>query len=281
MLPDLIRDRRHQSKSPSDTVRSANSLQGDLDAERPRSENIAEATAPKVERVYNELWRSGPASFAFATHGKLDHSEDTITIALNIFDHIIQPENWNPELSNNKLSASCFFFASKLTGKKVKASEVAGSIWMDPSVVAGMSQVSEGPLYDRMLESLTVSATQVVQGYEILYEQSEGLRDLLGEYGGGLASLPLPAEEKLLLQSEDAEGPYTSQVAAEMMRLGYQRGRGSTGNIAGALERGDDLGKADDVARLGTPPAEETVGEAELDPVDDWNDLDTFVADNE
>jgi hypothetical protein len=198
-------------------VRSANSLQGDLDAERPRSENIAEATAPKVERVYNDIWASTPASFAFARHGKLDHSEDTITIALNILDHIIRPENWNPALSNNKLSASCFFFASKMTGKKVKASEVAGSIWMDPSVVAGMSQVNEGPLYDRMLESLTVSATQVVQGYEILYEQREGLRDLLGEYGEGLAKLPLPAEEKLLLQSEDAEGPYTSQVAAEMM----------------------------------------------------------------
>lgn len=206
--------------------------------EQPKA--VAEVPALKVERIFNGIWESGPASFAFATHGNLDHNEDTIILSLNILDHIIRPENWNPELSNNKLSASCFFFASRLTQKKVTASQVAGSIWVHPSMVADMSQATEGPLYDRMLESLTVSAEQVVQGYEILYEKRENLKDLLGVYGENLDKLPSPATEKDLLERESEEEP--SQVAAEMMKMGYQRGAGR--NVQTDIGEGGRLSKS-------------------------------------
>lgn len=236
---------------------------------------MLETPAPKVKRVYNDIWTSGPASFAFAKHGDLDHDDDTIVIALNILDHIIRPENWNPELSNNKLSASCFFFASKLTGKTATADQVAGSIWVNPAMAAAMSQVNDGPLYDRMWESLTVNGAQVVQGYEILYEQRESLKDLLGGYSEGLEKLPLPATEKQRLEAETEDGPYIVEVAAEMTTLGYQRESGlATGS--NEIVEPDNTLEAQDSAGLERVPEEE-----ELELFDSNNEFEDFVANNE
>lgn len=239
-----------------------------------------ETPAPKVERIYNDIWESGPASLAFVTHGNLDHTEDTIIIALNILDHIIRPENWNPELSNNKLSASCFFFACKLTGQTVTAKQVAESVWVHPSMVAAMAQAEEGPLFDRMLESLTVSAEQVVQGYEILYNQRKSLRELLGSYGDKIAHLPSPAMEKELIVLDSEEE--MSAVAVEMMKMGYKRGSGSSasGMINADLEEARDsevLEEAVEVQQIASPEeGSKEEGEGECN-----NDFEDFVAENE
>lgn len=282
LLPDYVKklgapaQASDRTTAPADTA-SDKSMEA---AQMSESTVVLESSAPRVERIYNDIWASGPASFAFATHGSLDHDQDTIVIALNILDHIIRPENWNPELSNNKLSAASFFFASRLTGKKATATQIAGSIWIDPVVVAGMAQSEEGPLYNRMLESLTVNAAQVVQGYEILYAQREGLIGLLGEYAAGIDSLPLPAIEKETLKSEAEDGPYTSEVAAIMTKLGYQRGSG-LGEEAIAIVKAENLTEAENGICLDSVLEEEMAGEDELDSADLNNDFEDFVADNE
>lgn len=272
LLPDLVRDRCLPPKTTPNLSRPANDLHVNppraAQEHQERQETAVESSSPKVERIYNDIWASGPASFAFATHGNLDHSEDTLILALNILDHIIRPENWNPELSNNKLSAACFFFACKLTDdKNVTADQIADSIWTDPKIVAEMSQSSEGPLYERALESLSVSAAQVVQGYEILFDQQQGLKDLLGGYAKGLAGLPLPAAEKQLLPSQiEGAEPYRSLVADEM----------SGATVDGMVVTGpQDHLEVVTTSIPEDPKPEERAGEAELD------DFDIFVANNE
>lgn len=280
LLPNFAKERipppRNPHHAPGPINHSQDTRSRPTQQEQPKAA-VEVPAPPKVERIFNGIWESGPASFAFATHGNLDHNEDTITLALNILDHIIRPENWNPELSNNKLSASCFFFASKLTDRKVTAMQVAGSIWVHPSMVADMSQAQEGPLYDRMLESLTVSAEQVVQGYAILYEQKDSLKDLLGEYGESIAMLPLPATEIQLLESESEEEP--SQVAAEMMKMGYQRGLGRS------VESTVDIGKDKGLEVLTTSQDVEAENAASIEDLAEegvWNnDFEDFVAENE
>ncbi|CZT25303.1 uncharacterized protein RCC_11031 [Ramularia collo-cygni] len=278
LLPDLIKGRvpsPHNGDPETSAPVKPTQDARPHSAQKAHTEAIIKEPPPKVERVYNGIWESGPASFAFATHGNLDHSEDTIILALNILDHIIRPENWNPELSNNKLSASCFFFASRLTDKKVTATEVAESIWVHPDMVAEMSQTKEGPLYDRMLESLTVNAAQIVQGYGILYEQREGLKDLLGEYSNDVTDLPSPAAEQQLLESQSEELPI-SQVAAEMMKLGYQRGSGMGADVQDIAEIDEE--KDVEVVVPGDIAEAEQV---ELEGGDFEIDFEDFVAENE
>ncbi|KXT18886.1 hypothetical protein AC579_3529 [Pseudocercospora musae] len=154
----------------------------------------------KVARVYNELWESTPVSLAFIDHGLLETDADTEIISLNLIDHIIKEENWNPALSMNKLSAACFLFASRVTGKKNAAGDIALSFDRDAekyasALLATINQSRMATDYTvriRIAQALKMSAEDIEYGYGILWEQRSELRELVGQYASDMEWLPMP-----------------------------------------------------------------------------------------
>ncbi|KXT04321.1 hypothetical protein AC578_7974 [Pseudocercospora eumusae] len=154
----------------------------------------------KVARVYNELWESTPVSLAFIDHGLLETDADTEIISLNLIDHIIKEENWNPALSMNKLSAACFLFASRVTGKKNAAADIALSFDRDAekyasALLATINQSRMATDYTvriRIAQALKMNAEDIEYGYGILWEQRSELRELVGQYASDMDWLPMP-----------------------------------------------------------------------------------------
>lgn len=154
----------------------------------------------KVARVYNELWESTLDSLAFIDHGLLETDADTEIITLNLIDHIIKEENWNPALSMNKLSAACFLFASRVTGKKNVAADIALSFEPDAekyasALLATINQSRMATDYTvriRIAQALKMSAEDIEYGYRILWEQRSELRELVGDYAKDMEWVPIP-----------------------------------------------------------------------------------------
>lgn len=161
-------------------------------------EPLVPASKPKVSRVYNEIWASTLASIAFISETTISTTKDTNIITLNLIDHIIKPENWNPNLSYNVLSATCFFFAPKITGEKRNTPDrIASAMKVDVHLIEAMAgpQVHYNSVVRvRLAEALRVRPEDVVKGYGILFEQREGLREFVGEYVKELKALPEPSE---------------------------------------------------------------------------------------
>ncbi|KAF2160138.1 hypothetical protein M409DRAFT_60245 [Zasmidium cellare ATCC 36951] len=152
----------------------------------------------KVTRIYNEIWASTLDSIAFVSEDSLSTDPDTNTITLNLIDHIIKPENWNPDLSYNVLSATCFFFASKVTGQKRNTPDrIASAMKVDLHLIEAMAgpQVHYDPVVRaRLAEALRVGPDDVTKGYKILFAQKEALKEFVGAYAGNLDKLPEPSE---------------------------------------------------------------------------------------
>ncbi|EME87217.1 uncharacterized protein MYCFIDRAFT_84197 [Pseudocercospora fijiensis CIRAD86] len=154
----------------------------------------------KVTRIYNELWESTPVSLAFIDHGLLETDADTEIIALNLIDHMIKEENWNPALSMNKLSAACFLFASRVTGKGNEAGDIARSFEHDAeryssallATVNVSRMATDFTVRRRIAMALKMCARDVEVGYGILWEQRSELRGLVGLYAEGVEFLPGP-----------------------------------------------------------------------------------------
>lgn len=187
---------------------------------------------PKVTRVYNEIWASTLDSIAFVSESLLSTNEDTNTITLNLIDHIIKPENWNPNLSYNVLSATCFFFASRITGHHRNTTDrIASAMKVDLSLIEAMAgpQVHYNPVVKlRLMEALRVGAEDVKKGYAILYEHREGLKEFVGEYADRLDVLPSPDNVDKI------------DVPKVMGNMGWKEGEslGSKGEARSRLHKG-------------------------------------------
>lgn len=258
---------------------------------------------PKVTRIYNEIWGSTLDSIAFVSESGLSRDDDTNTIALNLIDHIIKPENWNPDLSYNVLSATCFFFASKITGlNRNTVDKIASAMKVDPHLVEVMTgpQVHHNPVVKaRLAEALRVGPEDVKNGYGILFAQKEGLKEFVGEYAEKVDALPNP---------DDLGKMEVQKVTSNM---GWKRGEGLGGEkkgIASPIKAADrpfpevglgwlperfkpdpeDDGEEEEKAEasIAAIPSDEAATEAEkaseveLDP-SELDDFDRFVEENE
>jgi hypothetical protein len=185
---------------------------------RLESITAPEAGTPRVTRVYNELWESTTLSLSFVQHGQLDTDADTDTIALNLMDHMIQEDHWNPALSQNKLVAACFMFAGLLTGKRNSAAAIAASFeWgaqaftsaLLATAAAGKNYTDDAATRYKVARALSMRAEDVEAGYQILWEQRHALRELAGDYASNMRSLPTPRGVEEVSESADrgdAEG---------------------------------------------------------------------------
>lgn len=253
-------------------------------------------TKPKVARVYNEIWASTFASIAFISEESISTTDDTNTITLNLIDHIIKPENWNPQLSYNVLSATCFFFASKITGlTRNTPDKIANAMKVDLHLIEAMAgpHVHYNPaLRARLEEALRVGPEDVVKGYGILFEQRGGLKEFVGEYAGELEALPGPSE----LGKMEVQTVMSGMAWKEGEGLGAEK-RGEASPVKAASEshtsgglcwnsKGAKEQQAEgNVSEEALPSDEaaieaEKASEVELDPAE-LDDFDRYVEENE
>lgn len=254
---------------------------------------------PSVERVFNNLWESTTASLAFVYQFGLDTDQDTETIALNLIDHIIKPEIWNPDLSWNVLSATCFFFASQITEKRNSADRIAAACRVDPQVVAAMAGAQA--FYDpgvkqRLAQALAVSAHDVKRGYKILYDQKDSLMEFVGGYadklaelanvhgqlrGAGFGGLAQTKDNPLKVQPQPPRSaPQPTSVDTNNEEVLFDDDILGTGN-----DGAEDASAAALKPTAVDPPAlvkaaEEKASEADLD-LFDLDEFDTYVLENE
>ncbi|KAK4508713.1 hypothetical protein PRZ48_002452 [Zasmidium cellare] len=189
----------------------------------PAEPTPAPPLAPKVTRIYNDLWASTLDSIAFVHQHNLSTTPDTNTITLNLIDHIIKPENWNPDLSYNVLSATCFYFASVVTGLERNTPEnIAGAMEVDIGLVEAMAgpQVHyDSVVRSRLAEALRVKPEDVRKGYGILWQQREGLKEFVGGFVKELEGLPelgKPGGEKEEEQADVEEVVEATEKASEV-----------------------------------------------------------------
>ncbi|CAK3894684.1 Hypothetical predicted protein [Lecanosticta acicola] len=272
-----------------------------------------------VKRISNDLWKSTTASLSFVYRSELETDPDTETIALNIIDHIIKPENWNPNLSWNVLSATCFFLASKVTGKHRNTAErIAAACKVDPQIAAAMagSQAFYDPgVQYRLAQALAVSAEDIKRGYRILYGHREKCEELVGMYADRLAGLPHPdqlwafgrANNAVQVQAQGPAGyakPMDAPPKAQPQPLSGPapttvKDSDEISWDDDILDGGHEFDKAgvtdaitaSDAGQMGLPAvekdplallkaAEEKASEADLD-LFDLDEFDTYVAENE
>lgn len=130
--------------------------------------------AIRVPRCYNGFWRSNQSSLYFVQRGQLENSPETETIALNLIDFMLIDKHWDPRLQLNTLAASCFLFASSLTGLSNQADDIVRSFGPDLDLHTSgwmTSLVSRGiPVADAatMKSSLRLTIEDVENGYAIL-----------------------------------------------------------------------------------------------------------------
>jgi hypothetical protein len=108
---------------------------------------------------------------------------------------LFSEENWLPELSYCKLHAACFFFACRITGKNNAVEDVADSLGPDSPFVQLVSSplASDEDSAVAIQYAISVTASNVEDGYALLYERKEKLGVLMGEYAGNLDNLRIPA----------------------------------------------------------------------------------------
>ena len=153
----------------------------------------------KVPRVKPGIHACSEWSLDFVTQAKLETDEDTNTICLNLMDHFLFTDGkWLPELSYCKLHAACFLFASEVTEKSNTFENVAKSLAPDAAFV----QLVAAPLVEdedsavAISDVISVDAADAERVYALLYERSEELAGLMGEYGRDCMALPLPMSGK-------------------------------------------------------------------------------------
>lgn len=224
-----------REKAPRRSLRSTTTNpQPEQALEEAVPENADPGTA-KVTRVYNAICEFTTDSLAFVQQGGLQTDEDTDTIALNLMDFMLREDNWNPALSQNKLVAACFYFASRLTRKSNAPENIAASFeWGAQSyaqaLVATMTASNGGIRYAedwtmrwRVAESVKVSSEDIELGYEILWRMKGGLRDLVGGYAGDMGDLSIPDGVKA--ENEQAGSQQSSIPRRNRMASGSETTR--------------------------------------------------------
>jgi hypothetical protein len=119
----------------------------------------------------------------------LDTDDDTERLTLNLIKLTLADMNWHPGLSGMVQPVACFLVASILTRRQNLVEDVASSI-----------------------ETFGVGFEELVEGYALLWEWRENMRDAVGVYAERLEDLPEPS---LMV----AQGDY-DQVEADV----YQQG---------------------------------------------------------
>lgn len=147
-------------------------------------------------------------SLSFVEHAGLETDEDTTIIALNLMDFFLVDENWLPELSYCKLHAASFFMASRITEKENTAEHVADSLGPDSAIVQFIAHAlsngdDESAAAIRDMISVTIS--NVEEGYALLYERKETFAGLIGQYAACLETLPLPRSSMTSLEEPVVE----------------------------------------------------------------------------
>jgi hypothetical protein len=135
----------------------------------------------------------------------LETTDDTNNITLNLMDHFLfSEENWLPELSYCRLHAACFYLASLITGQRNTIEQIAASLGEESSFVQQMAGPLAGDEEEVLVvkQILSVSIGDVEEAYALLYERSEILAGLMGEYAVGIEGLPVP---KVVVAAEGDE----------------------------------------------------------------------------
>ncbi|EME48671.1 hypothetical protein DOTSEDRAFT_30069 [Dothistroma septosporum NZE10] len=231
---------------------------------QPKATKAAKKAAPvrepKVDRIDNDIYfTTVETHLAFVADGSLATDQNTETIALNVMDHVIQPENWDASLSRNVLRAACFYFASMVTGRQNVASSVAASLnWYWEQVIESQQTAWYVNEQARLVMSVTVD--EVEKGYALLLDQRERLEDLVGDFKSSLAHLPTRDAERHVAVGDHEQLTLDKKLAADEELLAL------TGE--GSWDAGSHACIEDDSA------IDDQVDRSELD------DFDWYVADN-
>lgn len=115
-------------------------------------------------------------------------------------------------MSQNKLAASCFLFASRITGLANEAEDIAvsfeyesqanASAWATWITTMGPNAANQFTMQARAAQALRVSAEDVELGYEILWEMREMMGELVGKFSNQLEGLQALAGCRQVLQQE-------------------------------------------------------------------------------
>jgi hypothetical protein len=107
---------------------------------------------------------------------------------------LFSEDNWLLALSYCKLHAACFLFASCLTGLPNTSEQVAASLAPDSEFV----QLTAAPLAENeetawaIQEAISVSLKDVTDGYRLLYDRRDALKEVVGKYEVEISKLPSP-----------------------------------------------------------------------------------------
>ena len=135
------------------------------------------------------------ASLEFVKFAGLRTTEDTNILTLNLMDYFLfSPANWLPELSYCRLHATCFLFACHLTGQDNTVEQVANSLGPKSDFVqlVGDPLAGDEESAAAIHAVISVTVTDVEDGYRLLYERKEMFGLLLGQYAAKLDDLPAP-----------------------------------------------------------------------------------------
>ncbi|KAI6792076.1 hypothetical protein KC361_g6938 [Hortaea werneckii] len=198
-------------------------LQAVAQAEGAETHSALREPEAKVQRVMRDIMCS-PWSLDFAYYipttnekGELmtkcfNTSEDTDTIALNLMDHFMQPENEVPELRYGILPAASFALACDLTKVSKDFEMIAQAVQVRVAMCSEMG-VELAP------EALELTGADVRRGYGVMLERRRELYPLVGGYAQELAHL---VRTVLGLEEVDEEFRHRSRERGEAR--GEERG---------------------------------------------------------
>ncbi|KAI6794144.1 hypothetical protein KC332_g7060 [Hortaea werneckii] len=149
----------------------------------------------------------------------LDTSEDTDTIALNLMDHFMRPENEVPKLRYGILPAASFALACDLTKISKDFERIAQAVRVRVAMCSEMG-------FELAPEALELTGADVRKGCDVMLGRRKELYPLVGGYARVLAHL---AWTVLGLEEVDEEFWHRASKGEEA------RGEGQGGNA------GDDL----------------------------------------
>jgi len=112
----------------------------------------------------------------FVQLASLDTDYDTERITLNLIKLTLADVNWHPGLSGMVQPVACFLVASILTRRQNLVEHIASSV-----------------------EQFGIGFEQLVEGYALLWEWRQNMKDAVGAYAERLDEMPEP---RLLLQDD-------------------------------------------------------------------------------
>lgn len=132
-------------------------------------ENLAHAQDITSSSCDNEAYTPTLTLLHFTNLSALDTNPETNALTLALINHTLTPANWHPGLSGMVQPAACFLVASLLSRRQNLVEDIAASV-----------------------EVFGIGYENLVEGYRLLWEWREGLREVVWRYGELLEELPEP-----------------------------------------------------------------------------------------